>query len=963
MCKLKNHYDKIRHALLFLFIVPLFNCGDGRWDTIKKNIGDIPPEITQFFLTSDDRTPDSDITFTLNGRDNGKITHWIVSESSVKPEKDDAAWSGVKPLGYAITGDYGEIIIYAWAKDDEDNISDPKSIVVQYYDGISPVITDFTLISPSPTADPDITFTLDGTDNVAIAHWLVSESAGTPAADDPGWTEMQPAGFTLMENYGTHTVYAWVKDAEDNISDPGILTVDWAPQRVKITFDNSAQTENLLNFPVMVKIPTGSPIYTDIISPAGDDIRFIDSDGVTDLSYEIEWYDNTADSFIWVRVPQIDASSNTDHIWLYCGKSGLAAKSSGPSVFPPSEYNIVLHFTKDASGAASNIVFGNYTAGSEPTLYDSTGQWPLTWKFTATGGAAPTGTEGFQTATGMIGKGVTGAGNKTLFISGMDTRTPFSIGTYSLFINHANENRFNYFVTAGDYLTNPSGDSFYALSHRNTGYEQASYIGTFGGYTLAYTGLGVGTWRYIANTWDASVDVPSGSGSHNFGSVPANTSSTPVTFAIRNMGSSANLALSGSPYVSKSGTDADQFSISQPSSGSITSGDRVPFTITFSPTSTGVKTANITITSNDAGEGTYTFIVTGTATAVAEPEIELKQGTTEITSGSYTYTYDSIQTSTTSSPVTFTIRNRGSADLTLSGTPPDYVVVSGTDASQFTVVQPGSGTIAASYDATFTVTFAPTSTGLKTADITITNNDTNEGTFTFSVAGTAAAVNASPEIEVKQNTTAVISGSYNYNFGNILENYSSSAAAFTILNAGGANLTFSGTPRIAVSGTNASEFNVINRNVGTVGAGKMAAFYIIFAPVSSGAKTADITIANNDTDEGTFTFTVTGTCISASRKINVKKNVTGSEEWLQNFYYDTAWDGGGVMTNIPRPGTTAGYIYRFLGRFISDTQARTMPGTTDEMRWYKTWKSAAWLKAERLTGTDAFCTIGAPEIP
>ncbi len=196
----------------------------------------------------------------------------------------------------------------------------------------------------------------------------------------------------------------------------------------------NTDAENLVNYPALVVIPNGSPLYTDISSNTGDDLRFYDSNETTELAYEIEVFTKAGDSFIWVRVTQIDASSNADYIWMYYGNSTLAAKSNGPSVFPPSEYNIVVHFSKDASGNPASIAYGNYTAGNEPTLYDSTGQYPLTWKFAATGGAVPTGTEGFQTTTGMIGTGVQGAAKKTVFMSEMNTTMAFATGTYSAFI-------------------------------------------------------------------------------------------------------------------------------------------------------------------------------------------------------------------------------------------------------------------------------------------------------------------------------------------------------------------------------------------------------------------------------------------------------------------------------------------------------------------------------------------------
>ena len=53
----------------------------------------------------------------------------------------------------------------------------------------------------------------------------------------------------------------------------------WTARR-KITFDNSAQAENLTNFPALVKLDSTRIDYTRT-QDLGQDIRFTDSDGIT----------------------------------------------------------------------------------------------------------------------------------------------------------------------------------------------------------------------------------------------------------------------------------------------------------------------------------------------------------------------------------------------------------------------------------------------------------------------------------------------------------------------------------------------------------------------------------------------------------------------------------------------------------------------------------------------------------
>lgn len=66
----------------------------------------------------------------------------------------------------------------------------------------------------------------------------------------------------------------------------GFFNPNWT-YRKKITFDNSAQAENLVNFPVLVKLNSSRIDYSKT-QDAGQDIRFTDSDGTTLLPYEIE---------------------------------------------------------------------------------------------------------------------------------------------------------------------------------------------------------------------------------------------------------------------------------------------------------------------------------------------------------------------------------------------------------------------------------------------------------------------------------------------------------------------------------------------------------------------------------------------------------------------------------------------------------------------------------------------------
>ncbi len=85
---------------------------------------------------------------------------------------------------------------------------------------------------------------------------------------------------------------------------------------------------------------------------------------------------------------------------------------------------------------------------------------------------------------------------------------------------------------------------------------------------------------------------------------------------------------------------------------------------------------------------------------------------------------------------TFTIQNSGTGTLNLSGPAPDYVQITGANASDFTVTSQPSSTIAAGNSLTFQVTFNPSAAGTRTASVTIASDDSDENPYDFGIQGT-----------------------------------------------------------------------------------------------------------------------------------------------------------------------------------------------------------------------------------
>jgi len=136
----------------------------------------------------------------------------------------------------------------------------------------------------------------------------------------------------------------------------------------------------------------------------------------------------------------------------------------------------------------------------------------------------------------------------------------------------------------------------------------------------------------------------------------------------------------------------------------------------------------------------------------------------------------------------------------------------------------------------------------------------------------------SPEIDVQQPTgTRVVSGGHR-DVG-IVEVGSSADLTFTVANTGTYNLNLTGSPKVAVSGTDASLFTVTAQPTSPVFAEASTTFTVRFAPTNPGAKEATLTVTSDDADEG------------PSYTIHLGGNLTTQESWRQ-FYFGTASNSG-----------------------------------------------------------------------
>jgi VCBS repeat-containing protein len=171
------------------------------------------------------------------------------------------------------------------------------------------------------------------------------------------------------------TVNAGAPIAADNaytVDEDGTLTVGWWDtdwtRRSQITFAGNTfgGAENLTDFPVLVTLTSANIDYAQTQNQ-GQDLRFLDADG-TPLAYEIESWNESGTSYVWVSVPQVD-TTGADSIWMYYGNAAAPAGQDAAAVWTGG-YEAVYHLSEsgatiaDAAGAIDGTAVNGAAAAT-----------------------------------------------------------------------------------------------------------------------------------------------------------------------------------------------------------------------------------------------------------------------------------------------------------------------------------------------------------------------------------------------------------------------------------------------------------------------------------------------------------------------------------------------------------------------------------------------------------------------
>ncbi len=111
-------------------------------------------------------------------------------------------------------------------------------------------------------------------------------------------------------------------------------------------------TAAVSNFPLLLKLDSTKINYANTLS-LGADLRFADSSGNL-MDYEVESWDSSGTSYVWVKIPTLAAEPARSVLWMYYGNSSATSAANASGVWSAA-HSKVLHL----NGALGSIANGS----------------------------------------------------------------------------------------------------------------------------------------------------------------------------------------------------------------------------------------------------------------------------------------------------------------------------------------------------------------------------------------------------------------------------------------------------------------------------------------------------------------------------------------------------------------------------------------------------------------------------
>ena len=348
---------------------------------------------------------------------------------------------------------------------------------------------------------------------------------------------------------------------------------------------------------------------------------------------------------------------------------------------------------------------------------------------------------------------------------------------------------------------------------------------------------------------DITVQQPAGNNLNSglavvtFGSATVNDSFTDRVFTVRNDGTAILSGLTAT----LSGPGSADFQILSAPPATLEPATSTTITLRFAPVAGGDRSCSLILASNDPDENPFQVTMTGFGVVAPNVVVELPAGQS-FTSGQSVASFGTVVLSTTPADRVFTLRNAGTGPLTLSG-----LSLSGPNADEFSLLETLPTSLAPGASTTFTLRFAPTAPGLRTASARLFSDDPDTNPFVIPLSGDGLAL---PAIQVEQPSGTVLNpASAQVDFGTVVLNAPPSGRVFTLRNTGTATLA---DLTVTVSGSHPADFEVLSFRDTPLAPGESATFNINFNPSEDGPRSGLLAIGSNDPDNDPFEVELLG---------------------------------------------------------------------------------------------------------
>jgi hypothetical protein len=199
---------------------------------------------------------------------------------------------------------------------------------------------------------PNVNWSGTASGGLTFRAW--DQTTGTAGATADTTTNGGSSAYSAATASASITVSAVGLPTASNdaysVNEDGTLSVDWWnsdwSKRSALTLSGNTfvGATNLTDFPVLVTLNSGNFDYS-AAKADGTDLRFFDASGDA-LAYEIENWNAAGNSYVWVKVPQVN-TTGTQQIQMYYGNLAAADGQNAAAVWTQN-YSAVYHLSDPA---------------------------------------------------------------------------------------------------------------------------------------------------------------------------------------------------------------------------------------------------------------------------------------------------------------------------------------------------------------------------------------------------------------------------------------------------------------------------------------------------------------------------------------------------------------------------------------------------------------------------------------